>query len=639
MAAQIDISLWRNQDQNENQCSHEIEIIQTIAATAAELSTKEKKVLISDLVNRSLRRTPVKISQTAASTLAKFYTQFLVAGSKDLVDELVHFHSMKVNPREVIVSMGFFSLVSGDEVFAKCPHLRMYLVMSQYCTEKLSSRAGGSPSSNFIEAPLIQNLAKKGSAFLEDIEKQLIIMREKYVPLLESIAGLPRSQALLELQVFVDLFIRTLLAKPLPCHVVAVINSLPKKIALSGKFSQVRIKDLGCVWATLVEKQYIDSNFSKSSGLVFENVAERDEEVVGLENLRTLKKNNSDESEVLDAIGKNKFKRGDIVTVWKRMTWKIPVNGNPDYRKDIVKGTQGTIAGWADSENKQVLVEVQLDLPDGPRQVTYACAPKNLLQTKDFEAIASEEAAEIEQPAAEDSGSSASVPEWALGTSQAQDVTIQEQLGQMSEFDALVRTFWLKSRIGVALQAIAESLPTYSDQDLVIVKRLNCKGVPRAELWTKRAFDPYTLVLAPISSAIKDTHLMNSANCTIGLPKHGWGAHPEGKALALDGRMRASTDDDVRGALFWIVSRTSEASSANMVHEPIATKVDLSFQMPGKRRKTAVAWSPSEMPCLPVLVNTKAIKKHTMLSVFVPPVSTDNKGASASAGGPASESQ
>ena len=47
---QVDISLWRNMDQNENQATHEIEILQSIKATAENLSQKQTKVTQGDLV-------------------------------------------------------------------------------------------------------------------------------------------------------------------------------------------------------------------------------------------------------------------------------------------------------------------------------------------------------------------------------------------------------------------------------------------------------------------------------------------------------------------------------------------------------------------------------------------------------------
>ena len=46
---QVDISLWRNMDQNENQVSHEIEILQGIKATAESISMKHRNITQVDL--------------------------------------------------------------------------------------------------------------------------------------------------------------------------------------------------------------------------------------------------------------------------------------------------------------------------------------------------------------------------------------------------------------------------------------------------------------------------------------------------------------------------------------------------------------------------------------------------------------
>ena len=57
---QVDISLWRNQDQSENQSIHEIEILQTITSTAEDMSKSKGKVTLGDLVARAQRRNPAK---------------------------------------------------------------------------------------------------------------------------------------------------------------------------------------------------------------------------------------------------------------------------------------------------------------------------------------------------------------------------------------------------------------------------------------------------------------------------------------------------------------------------------------------------------------------------------------------------
>ena len=50
---QLDISLWRNADQNENQATHEIEILQTIMRTARSMSKHTENLKMSDLVSRA----------------------------------------------------------------------------------------------------------------------------------------------------------------------------------------------------------------------------------------------------------------------------------------------------------------------------------------------------------------------------------------------------------------------------------------------------------------------------------------------------------------------------------------------------------------------------------------------------------
>ena len=96
----------------------------------------------------------------------------------------------------------------------------------------------------------------------------------------------------------------------------------------------------------------------------------------------------------------------------------------------------------------------------------------------------------------------------------------------------------LKSRIGVTMEALAESLPSYNDKDFLVVHKKNNKGLWKDELWTQRDFDAFEIQLGPFSSQLKETHLMATAHAVVGTPKHGRGAHPENLSLALDGRGR-----------------------------------------------------------------------------------------------------
>ena len=65
---------------------------------------------------------------------------------------------------------------------------------------------------------------------------------------------------------------------------------------------------------------------------------------------------------------------------------------------------------------------------------------------------------------------------------------------------------------------------------------------------------------------------MATARAVVGMPKHGRGAHPENVSTALDGRgktcvaQKGVLDSQTHlGSFFWLVSRTSTTSQANLV--------------------------------------------------------------------------
>lgn len=138
---QVDISLWRNMDQNENQATHEIEILQCIKATAENLSQKQTKVTQGDLVAATARRNPAKISPLALTNLSRFYIGFLQNGVVDLMADLVDFHSQTVDPKELTVSTSFFQTLVSEESLATCPHTRLHLVLTQYTPETKNKSA------------------------------------------------------------------------------------------------------------------------------------------------------------------------------------------------------------------------------------------------------------------------------------------------------------------------------------------------------------------------------------------------------------------------------------------------------------------------------------------------------------------
>ena len=196
---QIDISLWRNQDQNENQATNEIEIMRTITHSAKKLlEGGQGKVSLGDLVSAAQRKNPAKISSTTWMSLTKYYIGFLENGAGDLVEDLSEFHSACVDPRELTVSLRLFQLLAGEDAFRSCPYFRHYMVTTQYTTEKMQSCSYGPSVSQCLEHSHIIMFAKK-PADVKALERTIQGLREKYLPILAK--GLGDRVARLEMTI------------------------------------------------------------------------------------------------------------------------------------------------------------------------------------------------------------------------------------------------------------------------------------------------------------------------------------------------------------------------------------------------------------------------------------------------------
>ena len=124
-----------------------IEILQTIVATAADVSRNAKTVQMGDLVAKATKRNSAKISPVALQTLAKHFVQHLESGDQFLVQELVDFHAMNVNPRDLVVANAFFHTLVTEETLQKAPYTRHYFLLSQHTSQKKLGHKVGGPRS------------------------------------------------------------------------------------------------------------------------------------------------------------------------------------------------------------------------------------------------------------------------------------------------------------------------------------------------------------------------------------------------------------------------------------------------------------------------------------------------------------
>jgi hypothetical protein len=136
------------------------------------------------------------------------------------------------------------------------------------------------------------------------------------------------------------------LCKPWP------IMDIKLKITV-GKLTNDKAKVLAIFWAKVIDKKHPSLHLPQILGLVGD-VAEDEEsqKEVDLGSIRTLKPHGSGPP---DPDVPTKFKRGDEVIVIARFSWPIAQKNKENYRRDIIKGQEGTIEGWADSENRQVI--------------------------------------------------------------------------------------------------------------------------------------------------------------------------------------------------------------------------------------------------------------------------------------------
>ena len=605
----VDISLWRNQDQHENQSTHEIEVLQSILETACQM--KDTKVTLGDLVAKVCKKNPAKIPVTLVQVLTKYWSLFLGGNKLFLVQELVDFHSNTVDPNDLIVNRAFFEALTSEKALAPLHFLRHYLLLTHYTTEVTRCQSSGASVAAFLEVNTLAALCKKADVCLA-AEKKIVDLRDKYLPLLE--AHLGPKQARLEIQVLVDWFLRLTLGKALP-------EPVKRVRALVGKYTEEKDKALGYHWAVFVDRKYPQMDFLSTSGLQVDVPDAQSETTV---DLRMLKREGSQE---VDPVAKEpQFKTGDLVTVVRRMTWNLPNAKDPKYRKNINEGQEGVIAGFVDENQREALVKMTINGQD----VTEKASCRNLMLTATYtlqkgSELASASGGTSEEHPTKKDKKATEKDLWFLDGSHPEKVKLEVGWHKLlADSDGPNQELWHKSRIGMALESLAETFPKYTDKDLAVVLRANDKGVWQGELWTKRAFEKDELLLAPLASQIKNTHLTGASNSPIGAPRTGRGAPPQGLGMAIDGRTRViiantgSIDGNAhKGNLFWMVGGTSKAADANMVREHAAFEISVALKLSGsKKRKLSTSWGTTEAPTIEYLVNKKALAVHTKLLVF-----------------------
>ena len=191
-------------------------------------------------------------------------------------------------------------------------------------------------------------------------------------------------------------------------------------------------------------------------------------------------------------------------------------------------GTSGVIEGWADLEQRQVLLKVVLNLPSGSKQtVVHEAWPRNLKLTSEYNASKGTGEALPEASGSKDKKAAAPPPAWALEGREPDCVKVEPSLRNLSaDSEKTLQCFLLRCRVGGCLQALMESLPTFSDKDLQFVHRKTERGLWKDELWTKRDFEAQELMLAPCELPAQGHQPHGRSSCCGVPPKAGQGESP-----------------------------------------------------------------------------------------------------------------
>ena len=189
-----------------------------------------------------LRSAILEFAPATRMTLSKLCIGFLDNNQVGLFHDLSEFHSAKVNPRTLTVSIQFFQVLGTEEALKKCPQLRLYLIQSQYSGEKTKAQSLGPDVAQFFDITMIASLCKH-----HDQVAELETFSERANTYLEMLnKTLNRTTSNLEFPVFADLVLRCKFAKPWP-------DLQPLCKLKLGQFSEDKVQDLTIYWATYLD--------------------------------------------------------------------------------------------------------------------------------------------------------------------------------------------------------------------------------------------------------------------------------------------------------------------------------------------------------------------------------------------------
>ena len=184
-AAAIEISEWRNSDNNNNQVKHEIEHIrglQRVARKEFEVAGSAGIVSLANVVAKFTAQAQLKMVQTTTLDLARFVVDFRAVVH---IDNICTHHSQHVNPNELTVPPALFSEIT-KQIKKSASKLKEALIIEAYTPEGAIKKARPLPDvADFIKTSDVKALSCR-EADIDATEDFFKHSTTKYEPMLRS---------------------------------------------------------------------------------------------------------------------------------------------------------------------------------------------------------------------------------------------------------------------------------------------------------------------------------------------------------------------------------------------------------------------------------------------------------------------
>ena len=121
----------------------------------------QHRVTSGDLIAKTTKRTTQTIPAGSLRVMADFFMGYISCDRASLLNEIVEFHCYNVNPRDLVVAHEFFKALNSETALKDAPLVKMYLLFTQYTSDKVRNQFNGPCISQFLEQICVSSFCKK----------------------------------------------------------------------------------------------------------------------------------------------------------------------------------------------------------------------------------------------------------------------------------------------------------------------------------------------------------------------------------------------------------------------------------------------------------------------------------------------